>query len=165
MILIETGRLRLRNFDVKDWQDLQEMIVKYQESAYARYDHPWPTSAEAIKNAVAWFADGDSYLAVCLRATGRLIGLMAIDQRQGQKERVHNLGYIFHPEYQGQGYGTESCRAAIDHLFGEIGADRILTGTHPDNQPSVWLLKKLGLKEIAPGEFAISRAEWFAQEA
>jgi RimJ/RimL family protein N-acetyltransferase len=34
--------------------------------------------------------------------------------------------------------------------------------THPANERSVRLLKKLGLKEIDRGDFAISREEWLA---
>jgi len=160
MIAIETDRLVIRNFDTDDWQDLQEMIVKYQESKYARYDHKWPTATEEIKGIVTWFADGDSFLAVCLKRTSTLIGFIAINRREEQDGQVHNLGFIFHPDYHGQGYASEGCQGAINYVFGQLRADGILTGTHPDNDPSVSLLKKLGLKVINPGEFAISREEW-----
>jgi RimJ/RimL family protein N-acetyltransferase len=162
MVTIETDRLAIRNFGADDWQGLQEMIVKYQESEYARYDHEWPTATEEIKSAVEWFAGGDSYLAVCLKTTGKLIGFIAIGRREEREGRVHNLGYIFHPDYHGQGYAMEGCQAAMDYVFGQLAADGILTGTHPANEPSVTLLEKLGLKEIEQGEFAISREEWLA---
>jgi len=162
MIAIETNRLIIRNFDTADWRDLQEMVIKYQESEYAKYDHKWPTAAEEIKDVVKWFASEDSYLAVCLKTTGKLMGLIAIDQREDQDSQVHNLGYVFHPDYHGQGYASESCRMAMSYIFSELAADRILTGTHPANEPSVLLLEKLGLKEIVPGEFAITRDEWSA---
>jgi hypothetical protein len=41
MITIETPRLRIRTFCTDDWRELQEMIVTYQESEYARYDQLW----------------------------------------------------------------------------------------------------------------------------
>ena len=52
MTTIETDRLTIRNFGADDWQDLQEMVIKYQESEYARYDHQWPTCMEEIKDIV-----------------------------------------------------------------------------------------------------------------
>ena len=76
---------------------------------------------------------------------------------------MHNLGYVFHPDYHGQGYALEGCRKIVDYVFDELLANRILTGTHPTNVPSVRLLKKLGLKEIAPGEFLLSLDEWQVQ--
>jgi RimJ/RimL family protein N-acetyltransferase len=48
------------------------------------------------------------------------------------------------------------------YLFDELQIDGILTGTHPDNRPSVRLLGRLGLKEVERGEYAISRQEWTA---
>jgi [ribosomal protein S5]-alanine N-acetyltransferase len=128
----------------------------------AKYEDPWPTTAEAVKGMAVWFANGEDYLAVCLRSTGKLIGLVAINRRPEQNGRVHNLGYVFHPDYLGQGYATESCQAAIDHVFGQLVADGILTGTREENVASVRLLKRLGLrkKETATGEYELSREDW-----
>ena len=58
---------------------------------------------------------------------------------------MHGLGYVFHPDHHGQGYATEVCRAGLEQVFGPWEGDRIETGTHPDNKPSVRLLTKLGL--------------------
>ena len=52
MNAIETDRLVIRNFVIDDWRDLHEMVVKYQASEYAHYDHQWPTEAEEIKGIV-----------------------------------------------------------------------------------------------------------------
>jgi ribosomal-protein-alanine N-acetyltransferase len=164
MISLETDRLIIRNFSPDDWQELQEMAIQYQASEWARYEDPWPTSDKEVKGMAAWFAGGDDYLAVCLKTTGKFIGLVAINRRQEREDRVHNLGYVFHPGYAGQGYATESCRAAMGYLFGQLAAKGILTGTHPDNQPSVALLKRLGLREVGGGEWALSRAEWLATD-
>lgn len=159
---LETDRLIIRNFRPADWPELQELAVAYQASEWARYDVPWPTSEEEVKGMANWFASGDGYLAACLKASGTLIGLVAIDRRDDVEGRVHNLGYVFHPAYHGQGYASEACRAAMERVFADLGADEIRTGTHPDNQPSVRLLGRLGLKEVARGEYAISRQEWLA---
>jgi ribosomal-protein-alanine N-acetyltransferase len=164
MITLETDRLIIRNFRPDDWQELQEAAVAYRASKWAEYEDPWPTSDEEVKGMATWFAGGDGYLATCLKSTGKLIGLVAIDRREGKAEQVHNLGYVFHPGYHGQGYATEACRAAIGYVFGPLAGDRILTGTHPDNEESIKLLKRLGLKEVARGEFAISKEEWVMKE-
>ena len=162
MTLLTTDRLVIRSFSAGDWQELQELAIQYQASESAQYEDPWPTSAEDVKGMAGWFAGGDDYLAVCLRATGHLIGLVALERRQGQSGRVHNLGYVFHPGYHGQGYATEACRAAIAYLFGPLEADGILTGTNPANEASIRLLKRLGLVQVAPGEFSLSREEGLA---
>ena len=160
MITLETDRLTIRNFSPDDWRDLQELAIEYRASKWAQYEDPWPTSEEEVKGMATWFASSDGNLAACIKSTGKLIGLVAISRREEQEGRVHNLGYVFHPGYHGRGYATEACRAAMGYLFGPLTADTILTGTRPANERSVKLLQRLGLTEIRPGEFALSRAEW-----
>ncbi|MBC8229543.1 GNAT family N-acetyltransferase [bacterium] len=178
MTTMETERLVIRNFDVDDWHELQEMITQYQSSDYAVYDHEWPTSTEKIKGIVEWFAGGDSYLAVCLKNTRKLIGYIALNQGKKEDCLEFNLGYCFNFDYHGKGYATESCRALVEYAFNQLGADRIVTGTAAANYPSCLLLKRLGMRktgentgsfrktpdgkliEFVGFSFALSRDEW-----
>ena len=164
MVTLRTDRLVLRNFRPDDWEALHELAVWYQASEWAKYDHPWPTQEEEVKGMAEWLSGEEGFLAVCLKETGRLIGLLNIHRKQEEDGRVHGLGYVFHPDYHGQGYATEACRAGLDQVFGPWEADRITTGTHPDNEPSLRLLAKLGLKEIGEGEHTITREAWLASE-
>jgi ribosomal-protein-alanine N-acetyltransferase len=157
---LSTERLVVRNFKTDDWQDLQQAIINYQASESAKYEDPWPTSEEKIKGIVSWFAQGDEFLAVELKLEGRVIGFVAINRRTDKSEPVHNLGYVFNPEYSGKGYATESCKICMKYVFDELNAVSIVTGTHPDNEPSVRLLKRLKLREIGNGEWTITREEW-----
>ncbi len=152
----------IRNFAADDWQDLQEAIIQYQASEWAKYEDPWPTSDDDMKGIVSWFAQGDEYLAVCVKASSKVIGFVAINRRDEKDEKVRNLGYIFNPVYSGQGYATESCSACMDYVFNVLKVDRILTGTHPDNEPSVRLLKRLQLRTVDHGEWTMTRDEWLA---
>ena len=178
MQAIETDRLTIRNFHVDDWQDLQEIAIQYQASEYAQYDHQWPTSVEGIVDATRWFVGGDSYLAVCLTTTRKLIGLVSLPQKDREEGAVFGLGYIFNSDYHGKRYATEGCRAVLDYAFGQLAADGVKTGTAAANQPSCRLLKRLGLRETGRStgsfrktpdgqpiefvalSFAISRDEW-----
>jgi RimJ/RimL family protein N-acetyltransferase len=160
MYSTETERLSIRNFTAEDWQGLQEVIINYQASESARYEPPWPTSDEEVQGIAAWFASGDDYLCVCLKDTGTVIGLLAVDRRNDREERVHNLGYIFHPAHQGRGYAQEGCRAAMGYIFDQLAAAAIHTGTHPSNEASVRLLLTLGLNRVNEGEFVLTRKEW-----
>jgi len=162
MDTIETERLHIRNFTHEDWQAFQEVLVHYQASESARFEPPWPTSDEDVQGMVKWFASGDYFLCVCLKASGAVIGLLAVERRKDHEEPVHNLGYVFHPAYHGHGYALEGCQAVMGYIFDQLGAVAIHTGTNPANEPSVRLLTKLGLKRINPGEFTLTREEWLA---
>jgi ribosomal-protein-alanine N-acetyltransferase len=149
MTRIETDRLIVRNFTVNDWQALYLMIAQYQASEYAAYDQPWPTSPEEIKGATEWFTGGDSYLAACLKDTGQLIGFVALNPEDSAEGRAFNLGYVFNADYHGKGYATEACRAVLERAFGQLQAQKVVTGTAAANQPSCRLLHRLGFQKIS----------------
>lgn len=163
MEAIQTDRLTLRNFAPEDWRDLHEMIVQYQASEYAPYDHKWPTSQEEIQGIARWFSTGDGYLAVCLRTTGKVIGFVALNERNEEDGSARNLGYVFNVCYHGQGYATEACRAAIAYVFEGLGGTRFVTGTNVANLPSCRLLARLGFREVGEGIFTLERDEWLAR--
>ena len=53
-----------------DADALFALINQYEASAYALYDHQWPTSLPEIVGITEWFARGNSYLAVDLAQAG-----------------------------------------------------------------------------------------------
>jgi ribosomal-protein-alanine N-acetyltransferase len=175
MTRIETERLTIRNFDAADWQALRQMILQYESSEYAVYDHQWPTSEDEMKGIAEMFSKGDSFLAVCLKGA-EFIGFVALNGTDSERE--FNLGYCFNFDYHGRGYATEACRAIIDHAFSELQADKVVTGTAAANEPSCRLLQRLGMRKTGEStgsfrttqdgkpieflgySFGISREEW-----
>lgn len=149
MTTLETERLLIRNFRSSDADALVEIITRYASSELAAYDQPWPTSPEEIKQVTTWFASGDSYLAVCLKATERLIGFVALNPEGQADQPTFNLGYIFHFDYHGKGYASEACRAVLTHAFEHYQAARVVTGTAAINHASCRLLERLGFQKIA----------------
>jgi RimJ/RimL family protein N-acetyltransferase len=162
MNAIQTSRLTIRNFRPDDWRDLHEMIVQYQASEWAQYDDRWPTSEKDIQGVAQWFSEGDSYLAVCLQTTGKVIGFVALNMADRAGGAAPNLGYVFNFDCHNQGYATEACRAAVARAFEQLGAARIVTGTAAANLPSRRVLAKLGFREIGNGEYELTRDEWSA---
>lgn len=149
MITLETERLLIRNFHSSDADALVEIITRYASSELAAYDQQWPTSPEEIKQVTNWFASGDRYLAVCLKATGCLIGFVALNPEGQADQHTVNLGYVFHFDYHGKGYASEACRTLLAYAFEYYQADRIVTGTAAANQASCRLLERLGFQKTA----------------
>jgi ribosomal-protein-alanine N-acetyltransferase len=151
---IETERLLLRNFTAGDGQALLKMIVQYQASPYMKHDHQWPTEPEMIKGAAKWFAEGDAYLAVCLKEIDVFIGLVYLnpvkrDEPSGMKE--YGIGYIFDFDFHGKGYATEACNAILSYAFESLDADRAVSGTSEKNLPSCKLLERIGMSVVSRG--------------
>jgi RimJ/RimL family protein N-acetyltransferase len=178
MVPIVTERLVARNFRSDDWEALHELIVQYEASEYAAHDQQWPTSVDEIRGITEWFASGDSYLAVCLKNTGQLIGFVARNLEEGKDGRVFSIGYVFDSSHHGQGYATEACRAILNQAFSELQASSVMAGTAAVNRDSCRLLERLGFRktgertcsfktaedgrpiEFLGYTFAISKAEW-----
>lgn len=157
MITIETGRLILRNFIEGDAPGLREAILSYKASGYAVYDFAWPSSLDEIQGVVKWFAGGDNFLAVCLKATGQLIGFVALNRSEDPNEAAFDLGYVFNACYHGSGFATEACQVLIEYAFHTLNAKKITSGTAALNTPSCKLLARLGFQVIGQGRTAFQQ--------
>ncbi len=168
MLPLVTCRLTIRRFvAAADWEPLHAMILKYQASPYAVYDHKWPTSPEEIRKVAEWFAGGETYLAACLKDSGRFVGFIALNADRAEPAPSLNLGYVFDEEFHGRGYAAEACRAAIARAFEDLGAAQMVSGTHPANTPSVRLLKRLGFGNPDPARpdfYVLSKAAWAGRQ-
>ncbi len=118
--------------------------------------------------------DGDVLsVAVELRETGALIGDLSLfwrDAEHGQGE----IGFVFHPAYQGRGLATEASREILRLGFDVLGLHRVYGRCDARNTPSARLMERLGMRreahfvenEMFKGEwsdefvYAILQKEW-----
>jgi RimJ/RimL family protein N-acetyltransferase len=84
--------------------------------------------------------DGAARFAVTLE--GKPIGICSIMLRDDAFE----LGYWYGVPYWGRGYATEAARAVIDHAFGDLGHDVLLSGARVTNPASRRVLEKCGFQ-------------------
>jgi RimJ/RimL family protein N-acetyltransferase len=105
--------------------------------------------------------DDDSLsFAVVLKSSSEVIGdgslfLLSAEHRQGE------IGFIFHPDHQGQGYATETARLLLQLAFDEFGLHRVIGRLEPRNSASARLLQRLGMRQEAhfvENEFV--KGEW-----
>lgn len=54
------------------------------------------------------------------------------------------IGYWLGEKFQGKGLVTKSCKALIDHAFGDLGMHRIEIRVQPENERSLAVPKRLG---------------------
>ena len=162
---IETARLRLRPFTRGD----VDAVYDYRRrDDVARYLFDVPLSREECALAVqqrigqiALEADEDKIiLGVELAEAGTLIGevsliLRNLDARQGE------VGWIFHPDYQGHGYATEAAVALLDLAFGQGDMHRVMARCDARNTSSAKLMERLGMRREAHfREHALFKGEW-----
>ncbi len=149
MLTTDTERLIIRNFTVADAKQLHEIIRQYAASPYAAYDHTWPTDVEEIQKVAEWFSNGDQFLAVCIKESASLIGLISLNAGDDADTKEYGLGYIFNFDYHGRGYATEACQTLLDIAFTKLKADQVTCGTAAVNKPSCRLMKRLGFQIVS----------------
>lgn len=88
-------------------------------------------------------ASNESFYAVCLKETGKLIGNLYLGKSDFD---TWELGYVFNRDYQGQGLAYESAKALLDYAFEHLGARRIVAMCNPDNHRSWKLMERLSMR-------------------
>lgn len=142
-MFFNTQRLAVRNFRPDDWKDLYEYLS---QKEVLRYE-PGSVSDEAdCKSKAAERSESDDFLAVCLKATGKMIGHLYFARTEPSEFLTWELGYIFNPAFYGKGYATEACRGILDYAFEKLEAHRVIAMCSPENMPSWRLLERLSMR-------------------
>lgn len=89
---------------------------------------------------------GDSiHLLIC--ADGEPMGVVGVDPQENKPERVGRLGIWLHPDYHGQGYGTEALELFVDYVFDQLNYHKLYARAHEDNTASQRLFEKVGFEQ------------------
>ena len=84
-------------------------------------------------------------LAIELKKNGALIGDCAF-KIEAQDPRQAEIGFTLASEHQGLGYASEAVSRLLDYLFSDAGLHRVTAITDCENQSSVALLERLGMR-------------------
>ena len=177
MAPMETERLILRRFSCDDWKDMHEYLSS---EKVVRYEPYGPLNRDDCKVEAAARSKNDSFWAVCLKGSPKLIGNMYFEQVNPKEYDTWEIGYVFNQDYWGKGYATEAAFRMLEYGFNEKKAHRIIGRCNMENASSWKLLERLGMrregshlksgffKRSASGEplwhnayqYAILREEW-----
>jgi ribosomal-protein-alanine N-acetyltransferase len=143
---IQTQRLRLRRFEPKDDAGLHACIgdanlVRYWDFSACRNiqeTRSWVRILAKTVNtddAVAW--------AVALKETDDCIGMVNYHHREARSRRLE-IGYILRAEWHGRGLMGEAVQGVMSHCISKLNTHRIAALIHPENEPSIRLVTRLG---------------------
>lgn len=163
---IETERLRLRRFAREDLDGLAAIQARPEVARFLYWE---AREREEVEQALAKFIaeeeiagedDESISLAVERREGGDLLGWVSIWLRSRQHRQVE-IGFVFNPDAQGQGYATEAACELLVLGFERLGAHRVYGRTDARNEPSAALMRRLGMHEEAHfREAEIFKGEW-----
>jgi RimJ/RimL family protein N-acetyltransferase len=180
---IVTERLHLRPYTHEDFDGLYDIQSRPEVARYLYWearDRDEVRQALETKTQCSVLADegGSLQLAVVLPESGTLVGdvlLMWTSRRHRQGE----IGYVFHPDHAGRGYGTEAAEVMLRLGFEGLGLHRVVGRLDGRNTASARVLERLGMRreahlvqnEIVKGEwtdeviYAMLEEEWRARQA
>jgi RimJ/RimL family protein N-acetyltransferase len=139
--VLATARLVLRAPRRSDGNAIATLVNDRRIAANtARIPHPY-----AIEDAEQFIAavnkrEGEACFAITL--DGLPIGICSVDLREDGPE----LGYWLGVAYWGRGFATEAVRALIDHAFGDLDHDTLISGARVNNPASRRVLEKCGFQ-------------------
>lgn len=147
LLPIATPRLRLRDFLKSDFDAIyayssDPRVTKFlffgprDEDSTADYLEGLLASQEEIPRT-------RFELAVEQSASGRVIGACDLSLIE---RNVVDLGYMLGLADWGNGYATEIALALVDAAFFDLRADRIISTVDVNNQASIRVLEKIGMR-------------------
>lgn len=160
-----SARLRMRPFRRGD-VDAVFAYRKREDVARFLFDGPLSrqTCEAAIQDRIAQVAfvnEGDRIaLAVERREDNQLIGEISLTWRNAPARQVE-VGYIFNPDHQGQGYATEAVRTLLDFAFETLGMHRVYGRCDARNIGSARVMERLGMRREAHfRQHGLFKGEW-----
>lgn len=150
---VETQRVLLRPFEMRDAQGLFEMDSNPEVHRYLG-NKPL-TSFEQAEKVVAKVINqhqrnGIARWTAIEKNTGKYMGWAGIKLFEGEccgHKNFYEIGYRFKPEYWGKGFATETAKAALDYTFKTLKASTAYAMTHHENLASQRVLEKIGYEK------------------
>jgi ribosomal-protein-alanine N-acetyltransferase len=171
-VVIETERLRLREFTPDDLDDLAALLG---DPVVMRF---WPRprtreeSLEGLNKVPALYESrGYGLWAVDEKETGAFIGRCGlIPQTVDGREEIE-VGYIIAASHWRRGFGSEAAIGIRNWAFAHLEVDRLISLINPLNVASIGVATHNGMRRVGShlhfGEphsvYAITREEWRAR--
>jgi len=161
---IRSERLLLRPFAESDLESVLDLNSRPDVVRYV----PWGVvdrdgAAALMQRRLAATAIDDAMNRLALAATippdDRVVGEFIL-RRTSAEHRQGEIGWLLHPEIQGQGYATEGANEMLRLGFGELGLHRIVAQADARNVASHRVMQRLGMRH----EAELRDDEWFKGE-
>ena len=148
MIILETDRLRLRRLSIDDAEFVLRLL---NEPSFIQNigDRGVRTIDDArayvLKGPVASYEKfGFGLWLVETKSPDAPIGICGLLKRDVLADV--DIGYALLPEFWSKGYALEAASAVMSYARETLGSPQVLAVVNADNQSSIRLLEKLGLK-------------------
>lgn len=148
MTVIETERLLLRRLSDDDAEFIVDLL---NQPSFLRYigDREVRNNADAVRYIqsgpiASYERFGFGLYLVEVKKTGVSIGICGLLKRDSLPDI--DIGFAFLPDFWSQGFASEAASAVMTYGREVLGLKRIVAITSLDNDASIRLLEKIGLR-------------------
>ena len=156
---LETDRLLLRPFTDADHAPYAAMCADEEVMRYIgtgvtlSAPDAWRSMAGILGH---WALRGYGMFAIEVKATGELAGRVGFIDPPGWPG--FELGWLLGRGHWGRGYAIEGARACLDHAFGALRRDRVISLIRAGNARSIRVAERLGERLAGEVELMGSKA-------
>ncbi len=144
---IYLDRLTLREPRYSDVTDVFAFCSDPASSKYADW-HPHSDKNET-RSYISWLKKRNENYAytwvIELESQKKVVGTISI-VGMDYSRRIATVGYTLNRDYQHQGLATEALKGVIRYLFEELFVERVQAKVIPQNEASIKLLERVGMK-------------------
>jgi 3-dehydroquinate dehydratase / shikimate dehydrogenase len=149
---LETDRLILRPFTLDDIDDAYTILETHPD--VWKFDPGFQRTHAQRAGLVERYVqtndeNGCGTLAMTLKQSGVFVGYIGLQTYCLSKESLSadevELFYKLGWDYWGRGYAFEACKEILRYAFEELHLARVITATNHANEPSLRLLRRLGM--------------------
>lgn len=148
---LETKRIQLRHFEMKDLDDLYAYASQPGVGEAAGWKHH--TSRSESEHVLQEYMKNDGMFAVVEKSSNRVIGHVGIyEDSEEHKPEVKELGFVLNQQSQRQGYMSEILPCVLSYLFTH-GIHNVYACCFQENEASHRLIQKCGFVLEQEGTF------------
>jgi RimJ/RimL family protein N-acetyltransferase len=145
--LLTTPRLAFREMTRDDLPFLAAMtgdpeVMRYFPEALQRQG----PEAWLERQLSRYARDGHGAWLVLDGRSGEPLGQAGLIRQEVEGEPVMEIGYMFHRPFWRRGYASEAAAAIRDQAFGERGLDEVVSLIVAENEPSIGVARKIGMR-------------------
>lgn len=147
-VFLEGQEINLSTVEMEDVDFLRDGVNHPDVREWT--SHTRPLNVEQEKEFVGEIVSDDDSINLMITRDGYPKGIISITD-EDDEGKIGQIGIWLHPEFHGEGYGTEAAELLVDHAFNQLNYHKLYARAQKQNTPSISVWEKLGFQK--EGEF------------
>ncbi len=149
---LETERLIIRNWRADDWLLVRPMALDPEVMQYIGHYQPWSEqeTRQFVANRISDYERyGGTMWPLVLKENEAFVGYCGFLRRQyGEYKGEIEIGYALAKDAWGRGLAAEAGARILEYGFEVLGFDCVIASARPENEPSIRVMEKMGMRSI-----------------